>query len=82
MIDGRIINVRIIDGRIDQRIFDLRNLLFEKPDHNWTIKEMTKVVGLSQTSLHRLFKFYIKTTPTAFLLNRRLEWACELLEDP
>lgn len=67
---------------IDGRIFKLKKILFEKPDHNWTIEEMAKIVDLSPSHLQKLFKINMGVSPMACLLELRLEKARELLENP
>ena len=65
---------------IDDRIFQLREKLSANLAHNWTLEEMAETIGLSKSHLLKLFKKDIEITPFAFLHEKRLEKARELLE--
>ena len=65
---------------MDGRIFYLREQMLENLKLKWTVEEMAKVVNISESHLHQLFKKEMQTTPIAFLLGVRLIRSCELLE--
>ncbi|MFD1773973.1 AraC family transcriptional regulator [Paenibacillus rhizophilus] len=49
--------------------------------HNITIHEVAKYISIDRSYLHRLFKHYLNKSPQEFLLNIRMEKACQLLRD-
>ena len=65
---------------MDGRIFQLQEQLIKKLGHRWTVEEMAEIVELSKPHFQRLFKNKVGVSPIAWLRERRLEKACELLE--
>ena len=47
-----------------------------------TIEELASYVGISRKHLFRLFKENLHTSPQSFLINYRINRACELLSNP
>lgn len=46
-----------------------------------TVEQIAKVIGLNRSHLYKLFIRYTKTSPREYLLNLRLEQACNLLKE-
>ncbi len=65
---------------MDGRIFALLSQISETLDQEWDVGRMAKTVDLSQPRLHRLFKESVGNTPIAWLRDKRLEEAKNLLE--
>ncbi len=65
----------------DGRIISLRDKFLENLQYQWTIEEMANEVNLSPPQLQKIFKSQIGMPPIAYLREKRLEKACELLED-
>lgn len=65
---------------MDTRIFHLCEQVSKNPAHNWTIDTMAETVKMSKPYLQKLFKTETGITPYAFLRDKRLEEARELLE--
>ena len=65
-----------MDGRIFQVVTQINSDL----SHHWTDEEMATSVGLSVPHFIKLFKLEIKTPPHAYLCNRRLDKAKNLVE--
>jgi AraC family transcriptional regulator, L-rhamnose operon transcriptional activator RhaR len=65
---------------MDGRIFRLTSYISETLDHDWTVGEMARFVGVSASHLQRLFKVQTRSAPIAFLKELRLSRARELLE--
>ena len=65
---------------MDIRIFQLCEQMSENLAHNWTLEEMAEAIGMSKPHLQKLFKTETGTSPFAFLHEKRLEKARELLE--
>jgi AraC-like DNA-binding protein len=54
-------------------------LLHTKPQHPWTIAELSKDVGLSRSALIERFTRYLSEPPMAYLIRRRLQLAARAL---
>jgi AraC family transcriptional regulator, alkane utilization regulator len=65
---------------MDKRIFHLKKELHNKPEHQWTVKEMAEFTKMSETHFQKLFKVNTGMPPIAYLSDLRLEKARELLE--
>lgn len=66
---------------MDGRIVLLNDKFSENLQHHWTVEEMARVVNLSPPHLQKLFRTETGLPPIAFLREKRLEIACELLEN-
>ncbi len=66
---------------MDGRIFRLKELFFEKPEHPWTIDEMSGIVDLAPSHLPRVFRINLGNSPMAYLNGLRLDMARDLLEN-
>ena len=64
---------------MDRRIFHLKEHLPNNLQHQWTVKEMAEIVGLSIPYFQKLFKENIGIPPIEYLRDLRLEKARELL---
>ncbi|MBX9458134.1 MAG: AraC family transcriptional regulator [Rhizobium sp.] len=49
--------------------------------HGWTSLELSKLIGLSQSQLRRLFSQHLRTSPHQWLLRERLNRAQTLMSD-
>lgn len=65
---------------MDGRIFRLQEQLIKTPEYHWTVQEMAELIELSVPHFQKLFKNEIGISPMAWLWERRLEKARELLE--
>jgi AraC-like DNA-binding protein len=65
---------------MDSRIFQLCVQISENPAYNWTIGTMAEATQMSESHFQKLFKAATGTTPLAFVREKRLEKARELLE--
>ena len=65
---------------MDGRIFSLQDQIIKKLEHCWTIEEMARKLDLSAPHFQKLYKQKIGVSPVAWLRERRLEKARELLE--
>jgi AraC-like DNA-binding protein len=65
---------------MDRRIFYLRKRIHENLEHDWTVEELSKSIGISPPHLQRLFKSTLGTPPITYLRDLRLEKARELLK--
>lgn len=54
-------------------------LLHDRPDANWTIDELGRMVGLSRSTLHERFMTLIGQPPMQYLANWRMQLAAEFL---
>ncbi|HMS38945.1 MAG TPA: AraC family transcriptional regulator [Pyrinomonadaceae bacterium] len=66
---------------MEKRIGLLRKKILENPQLQWTIEDMSKVIGLNIRQLQRLIKVETDTTPSVWLRDLRLEKAKQLLEN-
>lgn len=57
-------------------------ILQERPSEPWTVASLAAEVGASRASLARRFRDLVGETPMAFLTERRLSLAADLLLDP
>ncbi|MHC1748977.1 MAG: AraC family ligand binding domain-containing protein [Cellulosilyticaceae bacterium] len=48
---------------------------------NITITDISKYLNVDRSYLHKLFKQYLGTSPQQFLINYRIERACQLLQN-
>lgn len=65
---------------MDGRIFYLKELIVENLEHDWTVEELSRAIGISAPYLQRLFKSALGIPPITYLRDLRLEKARELLE--
>jgi AraC-like DNA-binding protein len=65
---------------MDGRIFYLTERLVENLQHDWTVEELSRAIGISAPYLQRLFKSTVGTPPITYLRDLRLDKARELLE--
>lgn len=66
---------------MEKRIGLLREKILENLQHQWTIEEMSKELGITARQLQRLIKIEIGETPSVWLRDLRLEQAKQLLEN-
>lgn len=65
---------------MDDRIFQLCEEISANPAQDWTLEKMAETAQMSKPHLQKLFKIIVGMPPYAFLQDRRLEKARELLE--
>ena len=65
---------------MDARISYLKHLLSKDLSRQWSVEEMARMVRLSASQLHKLFKQETGMTPAQFLHLERLQRSCRLLE--
>jgi len=65
---------------MDGRIFHLQKQLIENLEHHWTVQEMANVVKLSVPHFQKLFKDAVGISPIAWIREKRLEKARELIQ--
>lgn len=56
-----------------------RELLDQKPEARWSVADLARAVGASESQLTTLFNGWFGTSPYQYLLDRRIERAKELL---
>lgn len=59
----------------------LTNLIQERPERNYSLGELASAVGVERTTVIRLFKKFLNTTPARWQTERRLEKARLLLAE-
>lgn len=65
---------------MDGRVFRLQEQILKTLEHHWTVQEMAEVIELSLPHFQKLFKNEVGISPIAWLRERRLEKARDLLE--
>ena len=65
---------------MDNRIFQLREKMSKNLAKNWTTEQMAKAVKVSISHFIKIFRAETGVAPIAWLRDRRLEKARELLE--
>lgn len=65
---------------MDGRIFQLQKQLSENLEHHWTVQKMAEVVKLSSPHFQKLFKDEVGISPIAWIREKRLEKARELIQ--
>ena len=68
-----------LSTRDTRNIRTARDLLSSKPDHDWTIRELAKAVGLNDNKLKKGFRSLFGTTVYGFLQQIRMELAARRL---
>ncbi|WP_035855521.1 AraC family transcriptional regulator [Cryptosporangium arvum] len=53
--------------------------IHERPEHPWTVRELSEVAGMSRTSFARRFAAAVGTSPMAYLTDWRLSTGARLL---
>lgn len=66
---------------MDGRIFYIKNLIVENLNNAWTVEKMARIVDLSPSHFHRLFKNNVGIPPMVFLNELRLDKARDLLHN-
>lgn len=56
-------------------------LMYERPDHPWTVDTLASEVGLSRSALHERFATYLGLAPMQYLANWRIQVASRLLRE-
>lgn len=74
-----ILSLLYSQGHIDSDAEKIRNYLICNFEKNITIKDLEKLVFLSQNQIINVFKAQYHTTPYQYLIQYRLDKACELL---
>lgn len=65
---------------MDGRIFHLQKQLTENLEHPWTVQKMAEAVKLSSPHFQKLFKDEVGVSPIAWIREKRLEKARQLIE--
>lgn len=73
-------NFLILQGKIDELIEIAKNYMIINYRENLSIEQIAAQVYLSQGYFSRMFKEHTGISPRSFLLQIRLDKACELLE--
>lgn len=66
---------------MDGRIFSLKSQVEAKLNHQWTVDEMAKSLGISSAHFHKIFKASFGVTPNVWLRKFRLDRARDLIEN-
>lgn len=53
--------------------------IHDKPEHDWTVEELGKVVGLSRSALHLRFMQFLGSTPAQYIARWRVQVGAGLL---
>ena len=61
------------------KLSDLRNMIYDNPQAKWTVSELAKKAGLSQSHFQRLYKLEFGVSPIADTITARIEYAKYLL---
>ncbi|MHB8410296.1 MAG: AraC family transcriptional regulator [Acidiferrobacterales bacterium] len=56
-------------------------LIHERPDHDWTVDNLAREVGLSRSALHDRFAGFLGQPPMQYLANWRIQCATRLLRE-
>ncbi len=56
-------------------------LMHERPDHAWTIEDLSREVGLSRSALHERFVQYLGQAPMQYLASWRIQLGARLLRE-
>ncbi len=67
-------------GARDESVGKALALLHKEPAHPWTVPKLAHHVGLSRTRLAERFRFFLGTTPMAYLTDWRLKLGAEILQ--
>ena len=79
-----LLDTLVLDGAQPQPTSRLSALLVRvqgDPGQPWSTDSMARCANLSVSRLHALFRSELQTTPHAWLLQQRLQYACGLLAD-
>jgi AraC-like DNA-binding protein len=52
-----------------------------RPDHDWTVDDIAREVGLSRSALHERFVQYLGYPPMHYLANWRIQLGSRLLRE-
>jgi AraC-like DNA-binding protein len=66
-------------GARDQIVGKALAKLHNQPEHDWTIAELAKLVGMSRSALVERFSKYLEMPPMAYLAHWRLQLAARAL---
>ncbi|UED84139.1 AraC family transcriptional regulator [Streptomyces profundus] len=69
-------------AHVDPVVGPALRLLHEHPAHPWTVASVAAKVGVSRAALARRFSELVGRPPMAYLTDRRLDLAAELLGNP
>lgn len=68
------------DKTEQNKIFEVLNLIEGNPACLPTVEELATEMNMSYQTFYRIFKQYLKISPKEYILNYRLKYAAELLE--
>lgn len=68
-------------GLRDRFVGKALTLMHERPDHAWSVDDLTHEVGLSRSALHERFVQYLGQPPMQYLASWRIQLGARLLRE-
>jgi len=68
-------------GLRDRFVGKALELMHARPDHDWTVDDIAREVGLSRSALHERFVQYLGYPPMHYLANWRIQLGSRLLRE-
>jgi AraC-like DNA-binding protein len=68
-------------GLRDRHVGKALKRMHERPNHDWTVDELAREVGLSRSALHERFVQYLGDPPMHYLANWRIQLGSSLLRE-
>lgn len=68
-------------GLRDRFVGKALELMHERPDHDWSVDDIAREVGLSRSALHERFVQYLGYPPMHYLANWRIQLGSRLLRE-
>lgn len=69
----------VTDSELKTKLFKLRLELLSRPGEKWTVEDMAKMVSLSPSRFHVVYKACFRISPVRDLINARIDQAKVLL---
>lgn len=69
-----------IDYKLERELKELRGSMFVELDKSWSVSDMARELGLSESRFYSVYKSAFKVTPNRDLITARIEHAKRLLE--
>lgn len=68
-------------GLRDRYVGKALELMHERPDHDWSVDDLAREVGLSRSALHDRFVKFLGHPPMHYLANWRIQLGAKLLRE-
>ena len=70
-----------VDSKLKMKLFALRMEILSQPEKKWSVTEMARLVSISASRFHVVYKACFRTTPMSDLISARVDQAKAMLTE-